>query len=284
MTDARDVVIWSADVDSEETLRQRLLESPELRLIKLDRLFLTSPGPSVIGSVQDAGYRVFVDAKIIEIPDKIIAIAEKHLAYRPWMLNVMAHSLSSGRLTDEDPKRIDALKRFAGACLEVGTHPCAVTLLTSKDHMTARDEFNGRSAEEQVLYYVEFLVAAGFTHVVCSAAELAAIRSESTFDGVQTIVPGIRLPGNSTHDQARTDTPASAVAAGADLLVIGRDLTHGHLGQNLQAIQRNLTEGGLTAAARSRSDRTAPHESTDDSLSTAPVSATPPRTTGTRRR
>jgi orotidine-5'-phosphate decarboxylase len=39
------------------------------------------------------------------------------------------------------------------------------------------------------------------------------------------VVPGIRLPGGASHDQARVGTPAEAIAAGADLLVVGRAVT-----------------------------------------------------------
>lgn len=240
MTHAEDVVIWSADVEDEQALMRRLAEAPDLRSVKLDRLFLIDAGLAAIHRVQDAGYRVFADAKIIEIPDKIMAITHKHLEHRPWMLNVMAHGLSSGCLSDQNPKRVDALKRFAEACLEVGTHPCAVTLLTSKSPEAAQSEFNGRGSVEQVLYYAEFLLQAGFSHLVCSRMELQALRADSCFDDLKTVVPGIRLPGAATHDQARVGTPAEAMTAGADLLVIGRDLTEGHLGQNFEAVRRSL--------------------------------------------
>jgi orotidine-5'-phosphate decarboxylase len=57
--------------------------------------------------------------------------------------------------------------------------------------------------------------------VVCAAGDIAAARARS----LRTMVPGVRLPGGDAHDQARITTPADAVAAGADWLVIGRAVT-----------------------------------------------------------
>lgn len=156
------------------------------------------------------------------------------------MLNVMANVLSTLDVSNEDVKKVDALKRFADLCREHGTLPCAVTVLTSKSEYAVGREFNGRSPIEQVLTYVEVLLDAGFTDVVCSPLEAAAIRSEPRFDSLSLNTPGIRLPGSSTDDQARVNTPAAAIAAGVNRLVIGRDLTNGDLDENFARIVANL--------------------------------------------
>jgi orotidine-5'-phosphate decarboxylase len=57
---------------------------------------------------------------------------------------------------------------------------------------------------------------------VCSVRELPIVKERSP---LLTVVPGIRLPGGEAHDQARVGTPAEAIAAGADLLVVGRAVT-----------------------------------------------------------
>jgi orotidine-5'-phosphate decarboxylase len=242
MTNATDVVIWSADVD-EATLDRVLVHDLPLELIKLDRLGLTRMGLAKIGSVQDRGFRVFADAKIIEIPDKVIEVAKLHLEFRPWMLNVMAGICSTGEMTHDDPKKVDALKRFADECHKVGTRPCAVTVLTSKTAYTVFDEF-GRSPEEQVLFYADLLAEAGFTDMVCSPKEALLIRSDRTFDGLELNCPGIRLPGSNADDQARVDTPFAAIAAGVNRVVIGRDLTNGDLCENFAKVDANLNPTG----------------------------------------
>jgi orotidine-5'-phosphate decarboxylase len=59
--------------------------------------------------------------------------------------------------------------------------------------------------------------------VVCSVRELRAVKEHHS--ALLAVVPGIRLPGGATHDQARVGSPAEAIAAGADLLVVGRAVT-----------------------------------------------------------
>jgi orotidine-5'-phosphate decarboxylase len=238
MPETAEVVIWSADVD-ESTLDGLVLAGMPVKLIKLDRLGLTRMGLMKIASVQDLGYQVFADAKIVEIPDKSLELAREHLRYRPWMLNCMAGICSTGEMTHEDPKKVDGLKRFADACHEVGTKPCAVTVLTSKTERLARREF-GTQVIDQVVFYAGLLVDAGFTDMVCSPREAKHIRDYPEFDRLQLNTPGIRLPGSSADDQARVDTPRAALEAGVDRLVIGRDLTNGDLAENFKRIDANL--------------------------------------------
>nr|MDQ2732930.1 orotidine 5'-phosphate decarboxylase [Armatimonadota bacterium] len=64
----------------------------------------------------------------------------------------------------------------------------------------------------------------GLHGVVASPHEAAAIRKECG-PGFVIVTPGIRRTGGSTHDQKRSATPAEALAAGADYLVVGRDIT-----------------------------------------------------------
>jgi orotidine-5'-phosphate decarboxylase len=85
----------------------------------------------------------------------------------------------------------------------------AVTVLTSE---ASTDAFAARLAVAR---------AGGVDGVVCAAAEAAAARAE----GLSPFVPGVRLPGDDANDQSRVSTPESALAAGAEWLVIGRTVT-----------------------------------------------------------
>lgn len=230
-------IIWSADVsfaELREVIDHKAL--PEGTVIKLDRLFFEENDKSVIQYCQENGYPVFADAKIIEIPDKVVAIAKSYLRYKPWMLNVMAGACSSGILEHGNPKS-DALVRFAQLCAEYGTKSCAVTVLTSKTEGVCIQEFNATPIE-QVLNYVQLLKSCGFTDIVCSPLETAEIRKNSDFDVLDINTPGVRLPESGTHDQARIMTPAEALANGANRLVIGRNLTDGE-GEIVERIKRN---------------------------------------------
>ena len=91
-----------------------------------------------------------------------------------------------------------------------------------------------------MLVYVGILQECGFTDVVCSPDEVAAIRSVPDFADLNLNTPGIRLPDAAADDQARKNTPEGAVAAGATRLVIGRPITNGVSADNLAAIAARL--------------------------------------------
>ncbi len=242
-------IIWSADVVGRDVLSGHIEEMLGLKQVKLDRLFLEREGRDVIAEVEDRGVWVFVDAKIVEISSKVVELAKLYLQYRPWMLNCMAGVVSTGLLhpsTREEEDQIDALKRFADTCRAVGTRPCAVTVLTSKTPEVVSAEFNGRTPIDQVLYYVERLLEAGFTDVVCSPQEDVAIRKESRFSVLHLNNPGIQPEGVSQYDQARTDTPTGAFKAGATRIIVGRALTRGNPAGNYMRLAAEVE----TAIAR----------------------------------
>lgn len=236
-----DRIIWSADVADETSLQSKLGTMPNGLRPKIDRLFAdANGGPAVIGRVMDLGWEVFDDAKIVEIPSKLEAVARVHLQYRPWMLNCMAGASSTGFMEHDNAELVDGLKRFADACHEFGTLPCGVTVLTSKTPEMVAREFNGRSAVDQVLEYAAMMMVAGFTDLVCAPEEAEAIRSDSAFDRLDLNCPSIRMPDSPVDDQARSRTPVEAITAGVRRLVIGRPITNGVPADNLQTIIDSL--------------------------------------------
>lgn len=234
-------IIWSADVSDEGTLRQNLAQMTGLRIIKIDRLFVETIGDlAIIRRLQEElGVAVFDDAKFFEIGDKLEKLVREHLRYRPWMVNCMAGNVSSRVQDHDDRNKVDALKRFADACHEAGTRPCGVTVLTNKHPEIAAQEFR-RTPTDQVLYYLEVLLEAGFTDVVCSPLEAPAIRAESRFNTLDLNTPGVRPAGSSKDDQARTNTVENALGAGATRLIIGRPLTIGNPSENLVNIAASV--------------------------------------------
>jgi orotidine-5'-phosphate decarboxylase len=100
----------------------------------------------------------------------------------------------------------------------------AVTVLTSLDPGDLGAIGVAGAPAEQVLRLGRLAVAAGADGLVCSPLEVALLR-EALGSAVKLVVPGIRPQGTAAGDQARTMTPARAVAAGADWIVVGRPIT-----------------------------------------------------------
>lgn len=236
------MIIWSADVpkktDIEAVIKHRAL--PKGTIIKLDRLFFEKNDKDFINWCQTEGYPVFCDAKIIEIPDKAIAIAKTYLIWKPFMLNIMADACSTGNMVADDEKQLDALKRFADACKVTGTRSCVVTVLTSKSSGICDFEF-GMTPINQVLKYVALARSAGITDIVCSPKEAQAIREKPEFNEMIINTPGVRLPDSTRDDQQRIMTPFDAIQAGANRLVIGRDMTRGE-GNIVECVKRNYSK------------------------------------------
>jgi orotidine-5'-phosphate decarboxylase len=162
--------------------------------------------------------RVFVDAKLHDIP-RTVAAAMVHLV-RPNVRLVNVHALGG---LDMMRAAVDAAGERAA---ELGVNPphvLAVTLLTS----IAPEDLNELGLQggpgENAIRLAALARDAGCSGVVCSAHE---VRDLKRFFGEDflTLTPGIRPIGSVHGDQKRVTTPAEAVAAGSDYLVVGRPI------------------------------------------------------------
>jgi orotidine-5'-phosphate decarboxylase len=174
-------------------------------------------GPRVVRWLREQGKEVFVDLKAHDIPNTVRGVARSVAALGASLLTVHAGG---------GTPMIAAAVEGAGAQDGSGCGILAVTVLTSYD-AAGYAAASGRGAVdigEEVERLASLTAAAGAHGVVCSGLEAARVRDR--FDGrVRTLVPGVRLAGGATHDQARVVTPGEARAAGASYVVIGRAVT-----------------------------------------------------------
>ena len=113
---------------------------------------------------------------------------------------------------------VEMLQAGAEGLAEGATRPAgvlAVTVLTSEAEVAA--------TRDLVTRRMEMAFEAGCAGVVCAAPDLTATRH--ICPELLRAVPGIRLAGDSVDDQRRVASPVQALAAGADLLVVGRPVT-----------------------------------------------------------
>jgi len=182
--------------------------APWFGTAKVGLELFSAGGPSAVGALAGLGYRVFVDLKMFDIPTTVRRAARVvgalgaseltvHAAGGPAMLTAAAEGLADG-----------AAVAGVGSSMVL-----AVTVLTSE----------GEAPPDLVAERAAMAAAAGCGGVVCAASDLAVVRAVAP--GLRTVVPGIRPSGAPVDDQRRVATPSSAIAAGADLLVIGRAVT-----------------------------------------------------------
>lgn len=205
----RTSLVLALDVDDLEVARRlaRDLE-PFFGVAKVGLELFSVAGPAAIEAMADLGYEVFADLKLHDIPTTVGRAAR---VVGGWGARYLTLHASGG----EQMLRAGNEGFRAGAA-EVGCEDAtvlAVTVLTS----------DGDDAARRVPERVRTALDAGCGGVVCAVAEAPAVREMGP--GLRILTPGIRPAGVASHDQARPATPREAVAAGADLLVIGRAVT-----------------------------------------------------------
>jgi orotidine-5'-phosphate decarboxylase len=179
---------------------------------KVGKQLFTAAGPGPVREIVELGERVFLDLKFHDIPNTVAgAIAS---ASRLGVSLVDVHGLGGRAM-------IEAAVAARG---ETGPRLLAITILTSHDEETLRQIGLAGPVPEAVLRLALLARAAGADGVVASPHEVGLVRGACGGDFL-IVTPGIRPAGAAHGDQARAATPAAALAAGADYLVVGRPIT-----------------------------------------------------------
>jgi orotidine-5'-phosphate decarboxylase len=206
---------------------------PKLCRVKVGKELFVAAGPDVVARLQERGFEVFLDLKFHDIPNTVAGACRAAARLGVWMMNVHA---SGG----------EAMLRAAREAVDAVARPpllIGVTILTSlSEDDLARVGYTG-SMVENVERLARLSRACGLDGVVCSAQEAKLLR-KATGDDFLLVTPGIRLAGDSAHDQSRVVTPDEAVRLGASYLVIGRSITAASdPAAVLETIRASLDEG-----------------------------------------
>lgn len=188
--------------------------------IKLGLEFFTSQGRRGVEQVAKASEApLFLDLKFHDIPNTVAGAIRAAVQLRPAIVNVHA---AGGRTMMQAAARAasDAAAEFAVPRPMV----LAVTVLTSMDDDDLAGTGVGRAVTDQVRALAALAKESGIDGVVCSPREATLLRADLGPD-FKLLCPGVRPHWAGADDQKRIMTPAEAVAAGADYLVVGRPIT-----------------------------------------------------------
>jgi len=187
--------------------------------LKVGMTLFYAEGPQIVRDLRALGFKVFVDLKLHDIPHQVEGACRMLTRAGADMFTVHAFG---GRVMLEAAMRAtaDAARKFGTASPKV----IAVTVLTSLDDDALAAMGVGQPAATQVLTLAALACEAGCDGIVCSPNEAAVVREALGPDAL-VVTPGVRPAGEAVGDQARTATPAEAIAAGASHLVIGRPIT-----------------------------------------------------------
>lgn len=197
------------------------------RVAKVGLELYSAAGPDAITTMVALGYDVFCDLKLHDIPTTVGRAARVVGGLGVSYLTI--HATGGHEMLRFGVEGLAEGSAMAGTDAQV----LAVTVLTSE-----RDASVSLLTER-----IQLAVAAKCGGIVCAAPDLPV--AVETSASLKRVVPGIRMPGDAADDQRRIATPAAAISAGADLLVIGRSVTrapdpvaaaqrlHDHLRSNL---------------------------------------------------
>lgn len=186
--------------------------APSVGVLKVGLELFVREGPRAVELARTLGLEVFLDLKLHDIPETVEravgSAAELGVRY------LTVHAAGGRRMLEAAHRRVE------GSPLQL----LAVTILTSLDDADLGAMGLPRSTAEQALLLAQLAWEAGVTGMVCSSAEVGALRQRL---GPQAtlVTPGIRPQlGRIADDQKRVGTPAGAIRAGASLLVVGRPI------------------------------------------------------------
>ena len=219
-TAARDRLFVALDVerlDEADALLERL--AGEVSGCKIGNQLFTAAGPVAVERALKRGFRVFLDLKYHDIPNTVAGAVREATRLGVFVLNV--HASGGAAMLRA------AAEAAAKASKDLGRpRPLVigVTVLTSLDRRALETEVGvPGTVDAHVLRLAEQGRAAGLDGCVASPREIRLLRNALGRAWV-IVTPGIR-PAERADDQVRTATPAAAVAAGADYLVVGRPIT-----------------------------------------------------------
>jgi orotidine-5'-phosphate decarboxylase len=184
-------------------------------MFKIGSRLFTAEGPQAVERIARLGFGVFLDLKFHDIPNTV-AGSVAAAAELPGIRLLTLHTLGG----------VDMMRAAAKAVAGRRQRPAllGVTILTSHDAATLRSVGIGGTPGSRALALAKLAKRAGLDGVVASAHEARAIR-RACGSRFLIVVPGVRPANALANDQSRVATPAEAIRAGADYLVIGRPIT-----------------------------------------------------------
>ena len=205
---SRDRLIVAIDRSSrDEILRLADALHDTAGLLKIGLQAFVANGPSLVRELVARGERIFLDLKIHDIPNTAKHAVAEAAALGASMVTV--HASGGAAMLRE--------------CANEKTLVLGVTILTSLDDEELRRIGFAAPPLDSAVRLAKLAKENGIRGVVASPHEIRAIR-EACSDLV-IVTPGIRPAGSDAGDQRRTTTPAAAIAAGADYIVVGRPIT-----------------------------------------------------------
>ena len=208
-SEIRSRLALALDVDDVVAARRLAADLDEFfGTVKVGLELYTAAGPDVIAGLVANGWDVFADLKLHDIPTTVNKAARVVGSLGVRWLTV--HTSGGEAMLQA---AVEGLREGAEGLDGPPPGVLGVTVLTSDAEVSS----------ETLKTRASLAVETGCAGIICAAPDLSI--TEPWADQLTRVVPGTRMPGSETHDQARVLTPQQAINDGADILVIGRTVT-----------------------------------------------------------
>lgn len=201
-----------ADIKPASALVEQL--NPSQCALKVGLEMYTRFGPAWVEQLSQRGFKVFLDLKFHDIPHTVAQACRAAADLGVWMINV--HAMGGLKMLEAAQ---EALSHCQNPPLLI-----AVTALTSLSDVDIQSLGFAFSLEEMVIRLAKIAHGAGLDGVVCAASMASIIKSFVSENWI-TVTPGIRWPGDDSHDQQQVMTPDLAIKSKSDYWVVGRSIT-----------------------------------------------------------
>lgn len=225
--EARDRIIFAADVESLEELRKYLAAfQGEIGAVKLGMGLLThsllTSEPVIKYVLEETHHRIMWDLKYGDIPATVAGAAREVAKYgQGRILGFTVHCMAGKEALQEAVKAVaENFGKGPSAPMVI-----AVTLLTSLDQSDLDMLGIQGTKDTVVVRWAKMAADAGVPAIVCSPQETADVLAVKP--NFIVINPGIRFIGSDLGTQKRVTTPGIAIANGASYIVMGSDLRNG---------------------------------------------------------
>ena len=220
-TTAKERIILALDVDDLDEAEKLVTELKDyVGYFKVGLQLFTSYGFSAIKMIRDHGGKVYCDLKFHDIPNTVSHACSNLIKHNINFFNI--HLQGGSKMVSQVVKTA----KDTAKSLEIDPPTIlGVSLLSSFGQRTLTEELGvEKNIEDYIIQLTKLAKDNGLDGIVAGASEAKRIRQEFGEDFI-ILCPATRPTWSAVNDQVRVDTPAEAIRAGVDYLVIGRPIT-----------------------------------------------------------
>lgn len=217
----KEKLIVALDVETVQQARELFNSLRDLvDMFKIGSQLFTAEGPEIVREIVRSGSKVFLDLKFHDIPNTVRAAGVEATRLGVSIFNV--HALGGKEMMQRTAEAVSevAVKEGLERPLVI-----AVTVLTSTSTTELAQIGIDSDPESSVVRLSLLADSSGMDGVVASPHELKPVRAAVGRPDFTIITPGVRPGLSGLDDQKRVMTPAQAIGAGADYIVVGRPIT-----------------------------------------------------------